>query len=328
MGKWRKWPLRFAYAIYVKNEIKKGLSCNFCNERIKEEEEAAENSGFDKVRILQVPLLFGCQELKFSTHRQSFVFLIIQSFLFSLQDSQPALSQCQELVLACVHGDAADMADPLADLIHNSVAVGDATGENDLVNLSAEYRRHSADILGYLIGEGMKYVFRFLIALFKGHPGYIAHIVGSQIGVEAALAVDLFCDLRLGVFAGKAHFHQGAYRERAGALGREGAVAVQGVVYIHHPAALMGAYGYAAAHVGHDQIQSVIGNSLFLGVALGHGLLIQRVENADAGQFRQTGVAGHRSELVHHHRVYYVGGNAQRSGDLIGQKSSQVGSVL
>ena len=109
------------------------------------------------------------------------------------------------------------------------------------------------------------------------------------------------------VFAGKAHFHQGAYRERAGAFGREGSVAVQGVVYIHHPAALMGAYGYAAAHVGHDQIQSVIGNSLFLGVALCHGLLIQRVENADAGQFRQTGVAGHRSQLVHHHRVYNVG---------------------
>ena len=64
MGKWRKWPLRFAYAIYVKNEIKKGLSCNFCNERIKEEEEAAENSGFDKVRILQVPLLFGGSGVK------------------------------------------------------------------------------------------------------------------------------------------------------------------------------------------------------------------------------------------------------------------------
>ena len=61
MGKWRKWPLRFAYAIYVKNEIKKGLSCNFCNERIKEEEEAAENSGFDKVRILGTRLLLADQ---------------------------------------------------------------------------------------------------------------------------------------------------------------------------------------------------------------------------------------------------------------------------
>ena len=114
----------------------------------------------------------------------------------------------------------------------------------------------------------------------------------------------------------------------AGALGREGALAVQCVLGVHHAALHVGADGNAAAHVADDEVQLLILLALLLGEALGHGLLVQGVENADTLEQGMTGIARHIGHLIDDHGVHDVGGDAQLVADLAGDQAAQVGGVL
>ena len=134
--------------------------------------------------------------------------------------------------------------------------------------------------------------------------------------------------LPLGVLAGEALLHQLAGGQGAGALGREGTLAVQCVLGVHHAALHVGADGNAAAHVADDEVQLLIFLALLLGKALGHGLLVQGVENADTLEQGMTGIARHISHLIDDHGVHDVGGDAQLVADLAGDQAAQVGGVL
>lgn len=90
----------------------------------------------------------------------------------------------------------------------------------------------------------------------------------------------------------------------------------------------MSTHGHAAAHVADDEIQGLIGLADLLGVALGHGLLVQGVENAAAGDEGVAGVAGQRRQLIHHGGIHDVGGDVQRRADLTGQQAAQVAGMV
>ena len=90
----------------------------------------------------------------------------------------------------------------------------------------------------------------------------------------------------------------------------------------------MGAHGHAAAHVANDEVQLLILLAHFLGVALGHGLLVQGVELADALDQGMAGIAGNGLHLVHHGGVCDEGGHAQLVADLAGDEAAQVAGVL
>ena len=135
-------------------------------------------------------------------------------------------------------------------------------------------------------------------------------------------------DLTGGVLAAEAQAHQLTGGQAAGPLGGEGAVAVQGVLGIHHAAVDVGADGAAAAHVADDKVQVLILPAVLLGIALGNGLLVQGVEDAGAMEQGMAGIAGHVGQLVHHHGVHNVGGDAQLVADLPGQQTAQVGGML
>ena len=77
-----------------------------------------------------------------------------------------------------------------------------------------------------------------------------------------------------------------------------------------------------------DQVQILVVLAVLLGEALGHGLLVQGVENADALEQGMAGIAGHVGQLVHHHGVDDVGGDAQRIADLAGDDAAQIGGML
>ena len=90
----------------------------------------------------------------------------------------------------------------------------------------------------------------------------------------------------------------------------------------------MGAHRDAAAHVDDDEVQVLVAGAVLLGIAAGHGLLVQGVEDGAAGQLGHTGQAGLVGQLIHHHRVHDVAGHAQLVPDLPGQDAAQVGGVL
>ena len=81
-----------------------------------------------------------------------------------------------------------------------------------------------------------------------------ADVGGAGVGHQSAAAGEHAADLLIGVLAGEAQRHQVAAGQAAGTLRGEGALAVQGVLGVHHPAPHVGAYADAAAHVADDEI--------------------------------------------------------------------------
>ena len=251
---------------------------------------------------------------------------VLQCRLLALEHAESALRQRQQLVLAGVDGDGGDPADHLGDGIHSLLAIGDAAGEDDLIHLAVHNGGHGADLLADLIVERVHHTGDLLIVF--GLRQQIAHVVGAGIGHQTAAAGEHAVHLPLGVLAGEALLHQLAGGQGAGALGREGTLAVQCVLGVHHAALHVGTDGNAAAHVADDEVQLLIFLALLLGKALGHGLLVQGVENADTLEQGMTGIARHISHLIDDHGVHDVGGDAQLVADLAGDQAAQVGGVL
>ena len=185
---------------------------------------------------------------------------------------------------------------------------------------------HGADLLADLVVEGIHHAGDLLIVL--GLRQQIAHIVGAGVGHQTAAAGEHAVHLAFGVLAGEALLHQLTGGQGAGALGREGTLAVQRVLGVHHAALHVSADGNAAAHVADDEVQLLILLALLLGEALGHGLLVQSVENADALEQGVAGIAGHVCHFIDDHRVDDVGGDAQLVADLAGDQAAQIGGVL
>ena len=190
-----------------------------------------------------------------------------------------------------------------------------------------QHGSHSTGVLGDLVEERIPDQLGFGVALV-GHLAHGAGVVGVQVAVKAAVAADLFVDLLLGVLAAEAHFYQVAHRHGAAALGAEAALAVQNVVDVDDFAVVVCADGNAAAHVDDNEVEILVTLAVLLGIAAGHGLLVQRMEDRAAGQLRHAGNAGFVGQLIHNNGVDDVAGDAQAVADLAGQDAAQVGSVL
>ena len=161
-----------------------------------------------------------------------------------------------------------------------------------------------------------------------GHLQQVAHIGAAGIGHQTAAAHEHLPQLRLGIVTGEAQPHHGVGGEAAGALGGEGTLAVQSVLGVHHAALHMGTHRHAAAHMADDEIQLLVLLAHLLGIALGHGLLVQGVELADSLDQGMAGIAGNGLHLVHHGGIGNEGGDAQLVADLPGDETAQVAGML
>ena len=89
----------------------------------------------------------------------------------------------------------------------------------------------------------------------------------------------------------------------------------------------MRADGDAAAHVGNDEVERVIGLSDVLGVALGDGLLVERVEDGAAREVRMAGQVRDVGHFVDHGRVNDERGLSDLLADLRGKDAAEVADV-
>ena len=90
----------------------------------------------------------------------------------------------------------------------------------------------------------------------------------------------------------------------------------------------MCAYGAAAAHMHHDQVQLFVGDTGFLGVSSGNSLLVQGMEDTSSGKLGASRISGNRLQLIYNNRVNDKGRNADGIADFPCQDAAQVGSVL
>ncbi len=91
----------------------------------------------------------------------------------------------------------------------------------------------------------------------------------------------------------------------------------------------MGADGYAAAEVGHDEVEVFVAASLVGRKAAGDGALVEGVPGGDTGQQRRAAHAGHIVELVDHAGVGRKGAAAGDAGGQVGgHAAAQVAGMV
>ena len=237
---------------------------------------------------------------------------VVLSLFLAGHDAESALAEGEQLVLAGVGGDRGDPAEVLGQGLGGEGVVGNAAGQDDLVDLAVQDSGHSAGVLGDLVEECFPDLLCQRVAGL-GHLADLAGIVRVQIAVEAAVAADLLINFLLGVLTAEAHLDEVADGHGAAARGAEAARAVEDVIDIHDLAVVMRTDGDTAAHVDDDEVQILVALAVLLGKAAGNGLLVQRMENTSSGKLRHTGKARNRLQLIHIDRIYDI----RRNSDLI-----------
>ena len=115
----------------------------------------------------------------------------------------------------------------------------------------------------------------------------------------------------------------------AGALGREGTFAIEGVVGINGQPLAMDGHGDATAQVADDEVEVFVALAVFAGKAAGDGLLVEGVPDADARHKGRTADARHLVELVNHARV---GNQGKATWDalcqFVGNDTAEVAGVF
>ena len=84
----------------------------------------------------------------------------------------------------------------------------------------------------------------------------------------------------------------------------------------------------ASAHVGHDEADLSVGPAALPAPSLGHGLLVQGVEDRAAGEEPVSRDPGDVPELVDHDRVGDIGCDAEGRGYALGDEGAEVARVL
>ena len=123
------------------------------------------------------------------------------------------------------------------------------------------------------------------------------------MGHDTALAGDNLLYLGQCVLAAVAYVSQlhGSYA--SGTLGAERAFSEESVVDVHHPAAGMCGYRDTAAEMGYYEVERSVVLTLFSGVELGDGFLVQCMEYGYSGKHRMSAYAGDVAELVNYHGI-------------------------
>ena len=205
--------------------------------------------------------------------------------------------------------------------------MGDAAGEHDAVHLAADDGGKAGHVLGNLVGHGVVDGGRPLVAVLDALDD-LACVIGAQKAQKAAGLAHDAVHLLLAGALGEGHLHDGLGRHVAGAVGREGAGALEDVVGVHHAAVLVAGHGEAAAHVGHDEVALLVAHAQLGGAADGALLLVEAVDVALAVDAGPAGDARHVGELVGVGLVDGVGGLSGGLGKGVQQRGAQDGGAV
>ncbi len=158
---------------------------------------------------------------------------------------------------------------------------------------------------------------------------YGAYVGAAQVGGQPGVAADAALQLLARVAARETEVDERTRRQRARALGREGPLAVEGVVDVDAAAVAVCSYGDSAAQVGDYQVQGLVGGAMLAGIAACYGALVQGMPGGDARQQRRTGNACGGVQLVHHAGIGRQGtASRQTRGKVGGDAASQVARMV
>ena len=91
---------------------------------------------------------------------------------------------------------------------------------------------------------------------------------------------------------------------------------------------LVGTHADAAAQMTYDQVHVLVLLAQLLGGLAPHGLVVQRVELAQAAELGKAGIVGDLGHLVHADGIHEEGGDAHHVAQLPRQIRAQIGGML
>ena len=214
-----------------------------------------------------------------------------------------------------------------ADVLHDRLVVGDASGEQDALHVALERRGHGPDLLRDVVTHGFKHLPGPLVTPVDAFHD-LNDRVGSQVCDQSSLAGDEFQQFLPGVFPREAGLDQFACRDASRAVRGEGPVPVEGVVHVDDPSPAVCGDRYAASHVGDDQVGLFVGEPRACAVQARRRLLVQGVEDRLALAHRHAGDARRVVHFVDHRGIGDVGLHLGHVGDLCGEEPPEVAGVF
>ena len=210
---------------------------------------------------------------------------ILPYLLLAAERGKTVGGKGEHLVLSGIDMYRRDEADVVPQAAHHVVRVGHASREQDGVHPAAQHGRGAANPLCYRVNHAVHHQLGLPVAGLYGLD-YGAHVGAAQVGGQPGVAADAALQLLARVAPREAEVDERTRRQRTRAFGREGSLAVEGVVDVDAAAVAVRAYGDAAAQMGDYQVQGFVGGAVLAGVTAGYGALVQGVPGADARQQR------------------------------------------
>ena len=270
----------------------------------------------------------GASGRPLSVYASSGSLFIHFGFAAVVQHIEGVERQCLHLVFAGIAVDGGEEADALAQTADEIVRAHESAGEQYGVYLATEHGALGSDILGHLIDHGVDHQFGVLVT-----TGYAAldflHVVGAEVAYQSSLSGYALEQFLLGELAAEAEAYQVGCRQRTGTLGREGSLAIEGVVGVYGTAFLVGGDRDAATHVADDEVEVFIAAADLLGITAADGALVEGMPDADAVHQGRATDAGKGRQLVYHTRVGDEGtATGYHACYLVGHDAAQVAGVF
>ena len=167
--------------------------------------------------------------------------------------------ECQSLqfVFAGIDMYRADESAHAAYVVAYILVVCNSTGQDDPLDLPAEYGRHGTDLLSDTVTHCIENQSCMFVARFDTFYDLL-YGVCSEVCNQTSATAEQFPQLLVGIFFGLNQPHPGTGRQSSGPFGREGAFAVEGIVHVDDLALLVRPDRNAAAQVCHDEVYILV----------------------------------------------------------------------
>ncbi len=211
------------------------------------------------------------------------------------------------------------------DIIAEGLLIRHARGVNDGVHIEAQHGGHGADVLGQLVDQSLIRLRCVGVAL--RYPGADHAEVGrAEVGEHTGAAAEDTLYLVLAL-TGEAVVDELIDGQCTGAIHAHGALILH-IADIHHTAMPVRTHADTAAQMTDDKVYLLVFLAQLLCRLSSHGLVVQRVELAQAAELGKAGVVRYLGHLVHADGIDKERGNAHHVAQLARQIRAQIGGML
>ena len=186
---------------------------------------------------------------------------------------------------------------------------------------------HRSYLLGYCINHRLQHQFMFFIAGIC--PSYNSRYVGcTQMSQQASSAIQHFTNFLISIFAAEAQIYQLPGRNCTCTFRAERSFPIQCIIYVNHFSVMMRTDRDSSSQMYNYQIKLLVFFANPGCIITRNRPTVQRMENRDTRNLRNTGQPGYITQFVGDYRICNKSRTSCRSSQFICYQSCQIGSVF